>query len=86
MAGSADPRPRAIAWFGAGIVVGFFLFYTLAWRTGALAEGHWLTRRTAEVPGRSVVPAPSPVPSPVPSPSVSPVSTPATTPEPTPAG
>ncbi len=88
-------RPRAVAWFGAGIVVGFFLFYSLAWRTGALAEGHWLTRRTAEVPGRSAAatsaPAAPPAAYPAPprakaSPSPSPTGTTpaASTPAPTP--
>ena len=63
---------REIFLFVAGLVVGAFLFYSLAWRTGALAEGHWLTRRTREVSGVSAAPLPTPLPSKPPLPTLTP--------------
>ena len=63
---------REILLFVAGVLVGAFLFYSLAWRTGALAEGHWLTRRTREVSGLSAAPLPSPLPSKPPMPTLTP--------------
>ena len=87
---------REILLFAAGLLVGAFLFYSLAWRTGALAEGHWLTRRTREVSGVSAAPLPSPLPSKPPAPTVtatpgavpevSPTQTPDTSPTQTQAG
>jgi hypothetical protein len=87
---------REILLFVGGLLVGAFLFYSLAWRTGALAEGHWLTRRTREVSGVSAAPLPSPLPSkpPVPTltptpggvPETSPAQTPETSPTQTEAG
>jgi murein DD-endopeptidase MepM/ murein hydrolase activator NlpD len=42
-------RGRAALLFLAGIVTGALVFYAVAWRTGALASGHWLTRTTREL-------------------------------------
>jgi hypothetical protein len=76
-------RLREILLFVAGVVVGAFLFYSLAWRTGALAEGHWLTRRTREVSGVSAAPLPSPRPSILPVPTPPPATIAAPEPSPT---
>jgi murein DD-endopeptidase MepM/ murein hydrolase activator NlpD len=69
------PRPRSGAvWiFAAGAVAGGFLFYALAWRTGALVPGHWLTLPSRDAftsrptPVRAIptIPFPTPSPSPV---------------------
>jgi len=66
-------RPRAAGIFLAGLVAGGFLFYALAWRTGALVPGHWLTlssrdvitARPAPAPRIPTIPFPTPSPSPV---------------------
>jgi murein DD-endopeptidase MepM/ murein hydrolase activator NlpD len=64
-------RARGIVLFAAGLLVGAFLFYSVAWRTGALAPGHWLTRRSREIAGTSAklppiptIPFPTPTPTP----------------------
>jgi hypothetical protein len=74
---------REVFLFVGGLLVGAFLFYSLAWRTGALAEGHWLTRRTREVSGVSAAPLPTLLPSKPPVPTLTP--TPAAAPETSPA-
>jgi murein DD-endopeptidase MepM/ murein hydrolase activator NlpD len=41
-------RGRTVAIFLAGLLAGAFAFYALAWRTGALVPGHWLTLPTRD--------------------------------------
>ncbi|MDQ6892548.1 MAG: M23 family metallopeptidase [Acidobacteriota bacterium] len=41
-------RSKATLLFLGGIVTGALIFYAVAWRTGALASGHWLTHTTRE--------------------------------------
>jgi peptidoglycan LD-endopeptidase LytH len=43
-------KTRAAVLFCAGFLAGALTFYSIAWRTGALAAGHWLTRTSHEVP------------------------------------
>lgn len=42
-------RTRGALLFSAGFVAGALVFYSIAWRTGGLVPGHWLSRRTREV-------------------------------------
>jgi murein DD-endopeptidase MepM/ murein hydrolase activator NlpD len=68
-------RSRGILLFLGGIVTGALIFYSVAWRTGALASGHWLTRTTRELEtiGPTSAPAPLktiPFPTPTPVPAV----------------
>ena len=71
-----EKRPRSSApWiFAAGAVAGGFLFYALAWRSGALVPGHWLTLSSRDAfssrptPVRPIPTFPFPTPSPLPSP------------------
>ncbi|HEY6147163.1 MAG TPA: hypothetical protein VIZ69_05675, partial [Thermoanaerobaculia bacterium] len=51
-------RSRGTLLFLGGIVTGALLFYSVAWRTGALASGHWLTRTTRELETIDPTPAP----------------------------
>lgn len=69
-------RPRGVLLFAAGVIVGAFLFYTVAWRTGGLAPGHWLTRGSRDlVAGQPAAPRPIPTfPFPTPTPTTTPVS------------
>jgi murein DD-endopeptidase MepM/ murein hydrolase activator NlpD len=63
-------RSRPALLFVAGILAGAFLFYALAWRTGALVPGHWLTLPTRDVLSPRATPVPSvptiPFPTPTP--------------------
>jgi peptidoglycan LD-endopeptidase LytH len=66
-------RSRGALLFAAGIATGGLLFYSVAWRTGALAPGHWLTRTTREFettpptpPPLKAIPFPTPTASPRP--------------------
>jgi len=67
-------RSRPAVLFVAGILAGGFLFYALAWRTGALVPGHWLTLPTRDVLSSRATPVPPiptfpfPTPTPVPPP------------------
>jgi len=74
MADTPAPQgPRTAGIFLAGLVAGGFLFYALAWLTGALLPGHWLTLSSRDV--ITARPAPAPriptIPFPTPQPSVS---------------
>jgi murein DD-endopeptidase MepM/ murein hydrolase activator NlpD len=51
-------RPREIFVFAGGLVLGAFLFYMVAWRTGALTERSWLTRTSQDIRGTSAAPLP----------------------------
>ena len=51
-------RPRETFVFAGGLVLGAFLFYLVAWRTGALAEHSWLTRTSQDIRGASAAPLP----------------------------
>jgi peptidoglycan LD-endopeptidase LytH len=51
-------RPREVFVFAGGLVLGAFLFYMVAWRTGALAERSWLTRTSHDLRGTSAAPLP----------------------------
>lgn len=63
-------RGRGLLLFVAGAVTGALLFYSIAWRTGALLPGHWLSRTTREiVPPRPPPPVPT-IPFPTPTPTV----------------
>ena len=68
-------RGRTVAIFIAGLVAGAFAFYALAWRTGALVPGHWLT-----LPSRDAFVSARPTPRPpiptIPFPTVSPAPAP----------
>ncbi|MEO8431827.1 MAG: M23 family metallopeptidase [Acidobacteriota bacterium] len=53
-------RARGVLLFAAGAVTGALLFYSIAWRTGALVSGHWLSRTTRDVvPPRAMAPLPT---------------------------
>lgn len=54
-------RARGMLLFAAGVIVGAFLFYTVAWRTGGLAPGHWLTRGSRDLAAEQPA-APRPIP------------------------
>lgn len=49
---------RGLLLFLGGIVTGALIFYSVAWRTGALASGHWLARTTRELDTTSSTPPP----------------------------
>ncbi len=55
-------RARGLLLFAAGAVTGALLFYAIAWRTGALVPGHWLSRTTREVVPSRPLAASAPVP------------------------
>ena len=63
-------RSKGLLLFIGGIVTGALIFYSVAWRTGALASGHWLTRTTRELETSSPTPAPLKT---IPFPTVTPV-------------
>lgn len=42
-------RARSALLLGAGFVAGALAFYSVAWRIGALAPGHWLSRTSRDV-------------------------------------
>ncbi len=69
-------RSRGTFLFLAGVVTGVLLFYAIAWRTGALAPGHWLTRTTREL--ETTAPAPLPLKT-IPFPKATPAPAPAST-------
>lgn len=70
-------RGRAALLFFAGFLAGALAFYSVAWRTGALAPGHWLTRTTRDLAPARANPLP-PIPTiPFPTPTAFPVETPA---------
>ncbi len=52
-------KARAALVFLAGFVAGLLVFYSIAWRTGALAPGHWLSRTTRDI-ASSAGPDPAP--------------------------
>lgn len=65
-------RTRAAILFCSGFLAGALTFYSIAWRTGALAPGHWLARTSHEVPTTRRGPLP-PLPTiPFPTPTVAP--------------
>ena len=65
-------RSRGTLLFLAGVVTGALLFYSIAWRTGALASGNWLTRTTREFETTGPTPNPPLRTSPFPTASASP--------------
>lgn len=77
-------RSRGTLLFLAGIVTGALLFYSIAWRTGALAPGNWLTRTTREF--ETTAPTPSLPLKPIPFPTATPSARPAAVENPLPLG
>jgi peptidoglycan LD-endopeptidase LytH len=79
-------RSRAPWIFAAGVLAGAFLFYALAWRSGALLPGHWLTLPSRDVftsKPTAVAPLPTfPFPTPSPSPAATADAAPAAAPVP----
>ena len=67
-------RTRAAVLFCAGFLAGALTFYSVAWRTGALATGHWLTRtsREASASRRGPLPPLPTIPFPTPTPTFTP--------------
>ena len=59
-------RARAAILFIAGFVAGALVFYSVAWRTGALAPGHWLSKTTRDVASSAGANEPSMTPAPLP--------------------
>ncbi len=59
-------RARAALIFLAGFVAGALVFYSVAWRTGALAPGHWLSRTTHDIAGSAGANEPSTSAAPLP--------------------
>jgi murein DD-endopeptidase MepM/ murein hydrolase activator NlpD len=58
---------RGVLLFVAGLVTGALAFYSIAWRTGALAPGHWLTRTSRDLSASSAPVRPLPtIPFPTP--------------------
>ncbi len=53
-------KARAGLLFLAGFVAGALVFYSIAWRTGALAPGHWLSRTTRDLASSAGANEPSP--------------------------
>ncbi|MEO8189026.1 MAG: M23 family metallopeptidase [Acidobacteriota bacterium] len=52
-------KARAGLIFLAGFVAGALVFYSIAWRTGALAPGHWLSRTTRDFASSAAANEPS---------------------------
>ena len=78
-------RTRAAVLFCAGFLAGALTFYSIAWRTGGLATGHWLARTSRDVPASRTlpplptIPFPTTTPAPIPTPVFAPpLPTPAT--------
>ncbi|HYK41122.1 MAG TPA: M23 family metallopeptidase [Thermoanaerobaculia bacterium] len=63
-------RTRGTLLFLAGVVTGALLFYSVAWRTGALVPGNWLTRTTREF--ETSAPTPNAPLKPIPFPTATP--------------
>lgn len=59
-------KARGALLFLAGFVAGALVFYSVAWRTGALAPGHWLSRTTHDVAGSAGANESSTNPAPLP--------------------